>query len=100
MRSRAGTTPLEDLEGDRLSKFRHKPVDCFPVIWTRGDRSDRLFLFRVVSPPGQRLRRAHGRGAPDQMNCYFRILNASRSTAPSCSKLQLPGVSYAVLWAL
>jgi hypothetical protein len=65
----------------RFFKFLRNRGDCFPVFWSTGDRSDGFFLFRVVPPPGQRIRRARGPSAPIQINALHRLLNTRDRTA-------------------
>ncbi len=66
-RSQSRAAPLESLQGDQFLDFRYNRVDRFPVPWSIGGRSDGSLLFRVASAPRQRIRRAHGSNASDQI---------------------------------
>jgi hypothetical protein len=66
-RSQSRAAPLESLRGDQFLDFRYNRVDRFPVPWSIGGGSDSSLLFRVISAPGQRIRRAHRSNASDQI---------------------------------
>jgi hypothetical protein len=90
-RSQSRAAPLESLQGDQFLDFRYNRVDRFPVPWSICGRSDGSLLFRVASAPRQRIRRAHGSNASDQMNCYTPNFERQSIHRASCSRLQLPG---------